>query len=92
MFPFDAEDMFQGSFIEATNLLDGWVPSAIDQKRMLTHVVADLVQKVLSVPGSNPVGLTVTVTSGPQTPSGERPNLLVMATCPEYELIEPVFD
>lgn len=65
--------------------------SALDRKRMLVHVLADITQKILSAPSANPVGLAITVTVVPGICPERKPDLLVTATCPQYELDDSFF-
>jgi len=85
------ENMFSEKSYEAKHLIDGATLTALDRKRMLEHVIGDLVSKILSAPGSNPVGLTVTVTLEPNPMFRGTPDLMVMATAPQYELSDDFF-
>jgi hypothetical protein len=85
------ENMFVDKSYEAKNLVSGKLLSALDRKRMLVHVVADITQKILSMPGANPVGLAITVQLVQGTDSDGHPDLLVTATCPQYELSDSFF-
>ncbi len=86
------ESMFSSKSFEVRQILNGSMLSSIDRKRMLTHVIADITQKILSAPGSNPDGLAITVNLVSPRVEGEKPDLLVVATCPEYELSPSFFD
>lgn len=52
--------------------------------RHIAHVVADLSARVIRQPGTNPRGLTVTVTCETSDPSNPSPDLVVVATAPMY--------
>jgi hypothetical protein len=80
------ENMFTDKSFEVTQAVDGSMLSSLDRKRMLTHVISDITQKILSTPGADPVGLTITVTVTPPAHRDGRSDLLVVATCPQYEL------
>lgn len=86
------ENMFTEKSFEVKQLISSSMLSAIDRKRMLTHVIADMTQKILSAPGANPVGLAITVTLIPPTQPDSKPDLLVVATAPQYELSDSFFD
>lgn len=86
------ENMFTERSFEARQLIHGSMLSALDRKRMLTHVIADITQKILSAPGANPVGLAITVSLVPSAHPDGTPDLLVVATCPRYELSDNFFD
>jgi hypothetical protein len=86
------ENMFTDNSYEVKRLISGGTLGALDRKRMLEHVIADVVSAVLSAPGSNPVGLAVTVTLK-ASPFGEsKPDLLVTATAPQYDLSDDFFN
>ena len=85
------DNMFTPTFYELRRVIDGSLMGPVGNKRLLAHAVADVTQEILSAPGANPLGLTVTVTAMPG-PSKGHPNLLVTATCPQYELTESFFD
>lgn len=85
------ENMFVQKSFEVKHLVPGEALGALDRKRMLTHVIADITDKILSTPGSNPVGLCISVTLAGPVVSGLTPNLLVTASCPQYELDEDFF-
>lgn len=79
------ENMFTEDLYEAQKLIPGTL-GPIDRRRMLSHVMADITDKLLSTQDANPAGLTVTVklvvSSFPESP----PDLLVTATCPRYKM------
>lgn len=85
------ENMFTDKSFEVKQIVSGSMLSALDRKRMLMHTVSDITQKILSAPGADPVGLAITVTLAAPMYSEEHPDLLVVATCPQYELSD-VFD
>ena len=83
------ENMFTEKHYEVTHLVSGYTLGALQRKRMLEHVIADVTSTILSQPGSNPVGLTITVQLHPNT-DGAPMDLMVTATAPQYEL-DPAF-
>lgn len=85
------ENMFTEKSFEVKQLVSGAMLSSLDRKRMLTHVIADLTQKILSTPGANPVGLAITVTLVSPALPDSKPDLLVTVTCPQYELSDAFF-
>lgn len=86
------ENMFTEKSFEVKQIVSGTMLSALDRKRMLTHVISDITQKILSAPGSNPVGLAITVTLVAPIQEDGKPDLLVTATCPQYELTDSFFN
>lgn len=85
------ENMFTEKSYEVKELILGDALGLIDRKRMLSHVMADITHRILSAPGSNPVGLTVTVQLVPGVLPDGAPDLLVTATCPQYDLDSKFF-
>lgn len=85
------ENMFSEKSYRLATRVSGAVLGPVRQRRLLAHVVADATQKILSEPGANPVGLTVTVTLVPGL-DGSAPDIEVVATCPQRELSESFFD
>ena len=61
--------------------------SVTDRKRALVHSTALITQKILAQPNANPVGLVITVTELPTQPD-VHPDLLIVATCPQFESFE----
>lgn len=55
-----------------------------DRKRMLVLVIAEMADKVLSAPGVEPEGLTVTIIA---KEIDGLPNLEVVASAPQQELV-----
>ncbi len=84
------ENMFSENFYTSERLVSGDALTALDRKRMLAHVINDMVSEILTAPGSNPVGLTITVTLK-ANPFADRPDLLVAASTPQYELSADFF-
>lgn len=54
------------------------------RERMLGHTVADLAERVLRAPGTNPRGLLITVTSEAPSTVDPQPDFKVMASAPTY--------
>lgn len=84
--------MFSTKHYEIRHVLDGSLLGPVGQKRLLAHVIANISQEILSAPGANPLGLSITVTVLSGHTDDRRPNLLVTATCPHYELTDSFFD
>ena len=81
------ESMFSPRSYEARMVLSTALMSAMDRKRMLTHGVAAVTQEILQQPNANPAGLTVTVTEVATQPDMQS-DLLILATCPQFEMAE----
>lgn len=80
------ENMFSTRSYEARMVLNTASMTARDRKRMLVHGIADVTQKILEQPSANPAGLAVTVTELPTQPD-LKPDLLILATCPQYTML-----
>lgn len=61
-------------------IVDRSAVGEIDRKRLLEHVISDVAYKILSEPGANPVGLTITVLL-----HGKDQYLEVVGTAPRYQ-------
>lgn len=83
------ENMFTEDLYEAHERIPG-ILGPTDRRRMLSHVTADITDKLLSSPDANPAGLTITVKLVPSMHRLSGPDLQVTATCPRYEM-EPGF-
>jgi hypothetical protein len=83
------ENMFTEDFCEAEERIPGTL-GPVDRRRMLSHVMADITDKLLATPAANPAGLTITVNLVASRFSSSPPDLQVTATCPRYEM-EPGF-
>lgn len=81
------ESMFSSRSYEARMVLNTSSMSAWDRKRMLMHGISDVTQKILEQPNANPAGLAVTVTEVPTQPD-VHPDLLILATCPQFEIVD----
>ena len=81
------ETMFSSRSYEARMVLNTASMSARDRKRMLTHAISEVTQKILMLPNANPAGLAITVTELPTQPD-LHPDLLILATCPQFEMVE----
>lgn len=82
------ENMFSGAETHIRKLIPGMALGALDRKRIIEHVIADVTSEILNAPGTNPVGLTIT-TSMVQI-NGEA-CLEVVASTPQYDLSEDFF-
>lgn len=80
------DSMFTESSYEIRQPLAGRALSEQDRKRMLTHMIADMTQKILAAPGASPEGLTITVSSLTSPAYPDSRDLLIIATCPQHEL------
>lgn len=85
------ENMFAEKLNTIDHLVSGATLSASDRRHMLTHVVTDVVGKLLAQNSTNPIGLSVTVTLA-EIPGLAGTNLLVRASAPQYELSDDFFD
>jgi hypothetical protein len=81
------EDLFSARSYEARVVLHTASMSARDRKRMLIHSISEASQKILMLPNANPIGLAITVTELPSQPD-VHPDLLILATCPQFEMLE----
>lgn len=81
------ESMFSSRSYEARLVLNTSSMTSCDRKRMLIHGVCDVTQKILDQPNANPVGLAITVTEIPTQPD-VAPDLLILATCPQFEIVD----
>lgn len=86
------ETLFASKSYEAKTLICPTGMSSKDRKRLLTHVIAEMTQKILAMPNANPVGLAVTVTLIPALQPDTSPELCVVATCPQYEMVDEFFN
>lgn len=84
------ENMFSERYYTSQELVPGMALGALDRKKILEHVIAKVTSDILSAPGSNPVGLTITVQLADMQFLRE-PHLLVRATAPQYQLDEAFF-
>jgi len=85
-----AENMFSAKSYEASMVVSLVGLSSLDKKRMIVHAIAALTQQLISQPNASPTGVTVTTMLRPAKP-GEAPELVITATCPQYEFSESSF-
>jgi hypothetical protein len=77
------QELFTESSVEMRRVIPG--DMSVDLRdRHIEHVVADLASKIVRTPGTNPRGMTVTITSDPPTIERPQPDLLVVASAPMY--------
>jgi hypothetical protein len=77
------QELFTESAIEMTATIPGDMSVDIRDRR-LAHTIASLTEKIIRTPGTNPRGLTVTVTSTSPTAEEPYPDLKVVATAPLF--------
>lgn len=82
------EDLFSQAYYELRNVVPGMALGALDRKRMVEHVINDTVHKLLSYPGANPAGLTITTNL---VHDGVETCMEVVGTIPQYSLSEDFF-
>jgi len=85
------ENMFSTATSSVEYMVPGFMLTGIDRKRMIEHAVCDTVHQLISAPGVNPIGLTVTVSLIPPIQEGSTPNMLVKASAPQFELSDDFF-
>lgn len=81
-------DTVQELFTETSVEMSRSVPTELSvdvRERYIAHVVADLASKILRMPGTNPRGLTITVTSDVPSLHNPIPQMVVVATAPMHE-------
>jgi hypothetical protein len=78
------EHMFTDQFFEVSRAMSSRSLNALDRKRMLEHIIGDVVSQLLSTTGSNPVGMTITVGTSPSAMGG-TPDIVVTATAPRSD-------
>lgn len=77
------QELFTDSAVEMRRTVPG--DMSIDLRdRHLMHVIADLTAKTIRTQGTNPRGLTVTVTSEEPSSENPHPDLLVVVTAPMF--------
>ena len=81
------ESMFSSKSYEARLVVSTSMMLAADRKRMLVHGVSEVTQKILMLPNANPAGLAITITEI-RTQPDIRPDLLILATCPQFESVD----
>lgn len=84
------ENMFTEKWYTVDKLVPGLELGTLDRKRIIEHVVAAVTSEILSAPGSNPIGLTITV-SMEKHPFMDEAAVLVRASTPQYELDDSFF-
>lgn len=77
------QELFSGTAVEMSRSIPGDMKPDL-RERHIAHVVASLTEKIVRIPGTNPRGLVVTVTSPEPTAAAPQPDLLVVATIPMF--------
>ena len=80
------ENMFTTDHADVVAYVDSGTLGPSDRKRMLEHVVAQVVEKVFHTSGSTPIGLSVTITME-KLPGIEQPVAVVRGTAPTLALV-----
>jgi len=81
-------DLFSQAHYELRSVVPGMALGALDRKRMVEHVINDMVHQLLSCPGANPAGMTVTTNL---IQVNNETCMEVVGTIPQYALSEDFF-
>ena len=77
------QELFSDTTVEMSRSIPGDMQPDL-RDRHITHVVSSLAEKIVKVPGTNPRGWVITVTSEEPTSAQPRPDLRVVATIPLF--------
>jgi hypothetical protein len=77
------ESMVADTHVTASSDINSQGLTAADQRRIIVHYTAEMVHQVLSMPGTNPLGVVTTVELVEDASKG-HPRIRVAATAPRY--------